>query len=294
MRVPGIPRRTSWLSAIGLVVFVLAVVPAPAQQSVTDTRDPNQTQDEDFAKMYKEWTSDAMYGSPLVDHLPKVPGIPSPKDVLGYHIGAPETLTYYADILKYYRALAAASPRVHIESIGKSDEDRELVVVWVSSDDNIQNLQGNRDNLAKLADPRGLADSQIQQLIATTKPNYHLMGGLHSGEVGPSEMLMELAYRLATETSPMISQIRDNVFVSITPVADADGRDRNVDWFYKGLETTKAEAAEAAAEAAARAAEGGADAGRGAAAGAGRGSARPRARARRTCRLAQPRCLAAA
>ena len=58
------------------------------------------------------------------------------------------------------------------------------------------------------------------------------MGGLHSGETGPSEMLMELVYRLATETSPFISQIRDNVIVSVTPVADADGRDRNVDNFY--------------------------------------------------------------
>ena len=62
------------------------------------------------------------------------------------------------------------------------------------------------------------------------------MGGLHSGETGPSEMLMELVYRLATETSPLIKQIRDNVIVSITPVADPDGRDRNVDWFYRGLD----------------------------------------------------------
>ena len=67
--------------------------------------------------------------------------MPSPKDVLGHHVGAPATLTYYADILKYYRALAAATPRVKVETIGKSDEDRELVVVWVSSDENIKNLQ---------------------------------------------------------------------------------------------------------------------------------------------------------
>ena len=59
------------------------------------------------------------------------------------------------------------------------------------------------------------------------------MGGLHSGETGPSEMLMELVYRLATETSPLIKQIRENVIVSVTPQADPDGRDRNVDWFYR-------------------------------------------------------------
>jgi hypothetical protein len=228
--------RSRWVTiAIGAALLV-AGVSIPAQQMVTETRDPAQTQDEEFAKLVKEWTTQPYFISPLVDHLPKVPGIPSPKDVLGYHIGAPSKLTYYADALKYYRALAAATPRVKVESIGKSDEDRELVVVWVSSDDNIKSLQKNRDNLARIADPRGLTETQIRQLIATTKPHYHLMGGLHSGETGPSEMLMELVYRLATETSPLIKQIRENVIVSVTPQADPDGRDRNVDWFYRGLE----------------------------------------------------------
>ena len=226
--------------APGLLVIaavLAAAMSVPAQQMVTETRDPAQPQDEEFAKLVAEWTTAPEYSSPLVDHLPKVKGIPSPKDVLGHHVGAPATLTYYADILRYYRALAAATPRVRVETIGKSDEDRELVVVWVSSDDNMKNLQRNRDHLAKIADPRGLSPEQIKQLIATTRPHYHLMGGLHSGETGPSEMLMELVYRLATETSPLIKQIRDNVVVSVTPVADADGRDRNVDWFNRGLET---------------------------------------------------------
>jgi hypothetical protein len=216
--------------------LLLVVAFTHAQQLTTDTRDPRQSQDEAFARLYKEWTGDARYGSPLVDHLPLVKGIPTPKDVLGYYIGAPQKLTYYADILKYYRALAAATKRVRVETIGKSDEGRELVVVWVSSEQNLKALQQNRDNLAKLGDPRGLTETQVRSLIATTKPNYHLIGGLHSSESGPSEMLMELVYRLATETSPLVTQIRNNVYVSVTPVADADGRDRYVDWFYRGLE----------------------------------------------------------
>jgi hypothetical protein len=217
-------------------LVVLASVAVRAQQSVTETRDPRQTQDAEFAKLYAQWTSEPKYGSPLVDHLPIVRGVPTPKEVLGYYIGAPAKLTYYGDILRYYRALAKATPRVKVETIGKSDEGRELVVVWVSSEENIKNLQRNRDNLAKIADPRGLTDAQVDQLIQTTKPHYHLMGGLHSGETGPSEMLMELVYRLATETSPMITQIRNNVIVSVTPAAEPDGRDRNVDWFYRGLD----------------------------------------------------------
>jgi hypothetical protein len=236
-----VERKARWRGAacgIGAAVLLAtaASIPMPAQQMVTETRDASQLQDEDFAKVVKEWTTQPFYTSPLVDHLPKVAGIPTPKDVIGYHVGAPAKLTYYADALKYYRALAAATPRVTVETIGTSDEDRELVVVWVSSDENMQSLQQNRDNLAKIADPRGLSETQIRQLVATTKPHYHLMGGLHSGETGPSEMLMELVYRLATETSPLIKQIRENVIVSVTPQADPDGRDRNVDWFYRGLE----------------------------------------------------------
>src|SRR5215213_10211776 len=142
--------------------LLMAAVSMPAQQMVTETFDPAQTQDADFAKSVKQWTTQPYFISPLVDHLPVVKGIPSPKDVLGYHIGAPYKLTYYADILKYYRALAAATPRVQIETIGKSDEGRELVVVWVSSDENVKNLKQNRANLAKIADPRGLSPEQIR------------------------------------------------------------------------------------------------------------------------------------
>jgi Zinc carboxypeptidase len=229
-------------SAFAVVALsTLAVSSALSQAMVNETRDPNQKQDEEFAKLYATWTGEAKYGSPLVDHLPRVAGIPTPKDVLGYYIGAPAKLTYYADILKYYRALAKASPRVKVETIGKSDEGRELVVVWISSDENIRNVAQNRANLAKIADPRGMSEAQVRAIMAKTKPHYHFMGGLHSGETGPSEMLMELAYRLVTETSPMITQIRDNVYVSITPAAEPDGRDRNVDWFYRGLETAAAD-----------------------------------------------------
>jgi hypothetical protein len=239
-------RRRAWALLTGLIACLLAVTSTTAQQMVTETVDPAQTQDEDFAKLVKDWTGDPRFISPLVDHLPKVAGIPTPKDVLGYYIGAPGKLTYYADILKYYRALEKASPRVKVESIGRTDENREMVTVYVSSDENIRNLAENRANLAKLADPRGLSEAEIRTLINTTKPQYHLMGGLHSGETGPSEMLMELAYRLTTETSPLITGIRDNVIVSITPVAEPDGRDRTIDWFYRDQQTPATAPANAA------------------------------------------------
>src|SRR5271154_1167425 len=220
-------RRPSILFA-SLVGAAIAFGPSIFAQTTA-----NKGLDDDFARSVKEWTTRPDFTSPLVDHLPKVAGVPSPKDILGHHIGEPKKLTYYADILKYYRALAAASPRVKIATIGKSNEGRDLVVVFVGADESMKNLEAYRGYLAQLADPRKITDAQAKEIIAKAKPLYHLSGGLHSGEVGPSEMLMERAYRLATEDSPLVKQIRDNVIVSLTPVADPDGRDRYTDWYYR-------------------------------------------------------------
>ncbi len=230
------PRRfaatLTVLAALGTGMF--------AQSTVSKQVRASASEDPDFARVVREWTTRPEFLSPLVDHLPKTEGIPSPKDVLGHHIGEPRKLTYYRDILKYYRALEAATPRVKIVSIGRSHEGRELIVVFVGADESLRNLDQYRRFLGQLADPRTISSSEVAEITANAKPIYHLIGGLHSGEVGPSEMLMELAFRLATEDSPIIRQIRERVIVSITPVADPDGRDRNVDWYYRyGINETE-------------------------------------------------------
>jgi hypothetical protein len=213
-------------SLLALVCLTLPLAAQPAYQS-------SQPMDEDFAKLVKEWTTKPEFISPLVDHLPKSATVPSPKEVIGHYVGEPKKLTYYGDLLKYYRALAAKSPRVKIVEIGESDEHRPSIVVIISSEDNIRNLDTYRGYLAQLADPRKLTEAQAREIVTKARPMYHLMAGLHSGETGPSEMLMELAYRLATEESPLIKNIRDHVIVSLTPAADPDGRDRYVDWYYR-------------------------------------------------------------
>ncbi len=159
--------------------------------------------------------------------------MPSPKDVLGYHIGTEKKLTYVADQQRYFRALEKALPgRVKTEVVGKTEEGRDVMVLYVTSEANLKNLEINRQNTRKIADPRGLTEPQVQQLIAATKPHYHISAGLHSGETNPPEAVIELAYRLAVSDEPYIKQIRDNVIVSITGATDVDGRDRYVDWYY--------------------------------------------------------------
>ena len=153
--------RLRWLSAL-TVLTLLSSVGAGQQPRL-------QQQDEDFARSVKEWTTKPEFISPLVDHLPKIPGVPSPKDVLGHHIGAPGKLTYHADAVAYFRALAAKTPRVKVYSIGTTDEGRDCVVVAVGSEESIKNIDQYRAYLAQLADPRKLTDEQAREVIAKAK-----------------------------------------------------------------------------------------------------------------------------
>ncbi len=221
------------------VVFVGALllgaglaVPAPYRAVLAQT---SQAMDEDFAARVREWTTREEFLNPLVDHLPVEDGVPSPRTIVGHHVGAPRELTYYAELLTYYRTLAAASPRVTVVPIGRTDEDREMVVVVIADEEAIGELDRYRGYLRQLADPRGLSEVAAQAIINQARPIYHFMAGLHSAETGPPEMLMELAYRLAVEDGPLFDQIRGNVIVTLTPAAEPDGRDRYVDWYYRHL-----------------------------------------------------------
>ncbi len=209
--------------AIALAILAATLALAQTQQAM----------DEEYARLVKEWTTAPEFTSPLVDHLPKAPGVPTTKDVLGYYAGAPKKLTRVADLGKYYRALAAASKRVKLLPAGTTDEGRECLVVAIADEETIRNLDTYKGYLARLADPRGLSPDGAKQIIALAKPIYLFTGGLHSSETGPPEMLMELAYRLAVEESPLYDGIRKNVIVMLSAAAEPDGRDRYVDWYYK-------------------------------------------------------------
>jgi hypothetical protein len=165
----------------------------------------------------------------LVDHLPASATVPSPLKVLGYVPGTIGRLSRTEDLNKYFRAVAASSPRVKIFSLGMSEEGREMIIAAVADSQTIAHLDDYRDMAAKLADPRGVSDADRVRLIHESKPLYWLTGTIHAPETGSPEMLMELLYRLAVEETPYVKEIRDHVITLITPATEVDGRNRIVD-----------------------------------------------------------------
>lgn len=225
------------VSAVVLAVLTLLAsgraAPLRAQPRVPAELAPDRTQpiDAEATARIQKYTTAPEFNSPLTDYLPASATVPSPRAVLGDVAGAPGILPYAADVHRYFRMLAAASPRVQVFSIGTSEEGRERIVVAISSEENLRRQKENDARLAHLADPRtlGMDDAKAEPLFASTVPVYYVTGTIHSPETGAPTALMELGYRLAVDESPYIRSIREHVITLITPVVEVDGRDRMVD-----------------------------------------------------------------
>jgi hypothetical protein len=181
------------------------------------------------------FTTEPRFLSPWVAYVPDSAAVPSPTRFMGRLAGAPGELARTADIYRYFRALAAATSRVHVESLGRSDEGREILLVAIADEAGIRTLADLKRATAALADPRRTKPADAERIIADARPFYYLNAGLHADESASPETMMELAYRLAVSDQPMIQAIRRNVVVLINPVSNPDGRDKMADWFYRHL-----------------------------------------------------------
>ncbi len=182
-----------------------------------------------------EYTSERRFLSPWVAYIPASDSVPSPTTVLGHVIGAPGEMTRSEKIVDYVRALSAASPRVHVETIGISEEGRDIVLVVIADEEGIRDLDRLKAASAALADPRLTDPEDAEEIIDTARPAYYFNCNLHADETGSGEMCMELAYRLAVSEQPMIRGIRENLLVLVNPVSEPDGRSKVADWFHQYL-----------------------------------------------------------
>ena len=223
--------------AVALLSSLLLTVPPVASWAPTaGASELHPEWDAAYTRAIREATTAPEFLTPLVDHLPASATVPSPLAHHGYIAGAPDRLTYAAGIHAYMRALAAATPRAKVLTIGTTEEGREMIAVAVADEATIAALEEYKAITRRLADPRALTAAEAAALVARGKPIYYLTGGLHSPETGAPEMLMELAYRLAVEETPLVRSIRDTLITLITPVLEVDGRERFVDlwrWYEK-------------------------------------------------------------
>ncbi|MBA2635998.1 MAG: peptidase M14, partial [Sphingomonas sp.] len=103
--------------------------------------------------------------------------VPRPAAVFGFEPGADYKLADYGQMLAYYRRLDAASERVVVEEIGKTTLGKPMLLVLISSEENIRNRARYKEISRRLAHARGLNEEQARALAREGKAVVWIDGG---------------------------------------------------------------------------------------------------------------------
>lgn len=150
----------------------------------------------------------------------------SPDAFLGYKVGT--RYTPHWKIVSYFNQIAAAAPQtVKLQSYGQTNEGRTLLVTFISSSENISNLENIRKNNLRLASlsPDKMAANEVAPAIVWLSYN------VHGNETSSSEAAMMTLWALVDPNNNTTKEWLKNTVVVIDPCINPDGRDRYVNWF---------------------------------------------------------------
>ncbi|MUP46958.1 zinc carboxypeptidase [Gramella sp. BOM4] len=149
--------------------------------------------------------------------------IPSPSEFLGYEIG--EWHTRYTSLVNYMEKLAELSPNAQIQRIGYTHEKRPQVILTISSEENLKNLEQIRQDHLAHANPKE-AEGNVSEMPVIV----HLGYNVHGNEPSSSEVSMLVAYYLVASKAPEVKEYLQKGVFHIEPALNPDGRDRHTTW----------------------------------------------------------------
>ena len=166
-------------------------------------------------------------GQPLSYYLPEQPyglNIPSPESILGYEVG--EWHVSHDQLNYYMHTLAAASDRIELQEYGRSHEGRPLILLTISSKQNLAQIEDIKKQHQQLSDPEHSAKVNIEQMPSVILQGY----SVHGNEASGSNAALLIAYHLAASQSEEVEQLLNNVIILLDPCFNPDGMHRFSTW----------------------------------------------------------------
>lgn len=162
--------------------------------------------------------------------------IPRPKEIIGFEPGTDYHLLTYDQSIKYYRALADATDMAQLESVGTTSMGKPMVVLIISSSENMANLERYRQISLQLAHAKDITHEQAKALAREGKAIVYIDAGMHANEIAAVQALPHFAYELLTSDDTYIKNIRENAIVILLNV-NPDGQQMIADWYQQNLGT---------------------------------------------------------
>jgi hypothetical protein len=163
--------------------------------------------------------------------------LPTPEQFFGFPMGAERQLAAWDRIVEYFALVDRASDRVTVQELGKSTMGRPYIMAIVSAPETLANLGAYQEMQKQLADPRRTSAAEAERIAREGKAVLLIGTGVHATEIGNSQMVNDLIYKLATEQSPWVDHILKNVILLLIPSQNPDGQQMVVEWYRRNLGT---------------------------------------------------------
>jgi len=159
----------------------------------------------------------------LENYKPFNNSILSPEEFLGYEIGFQHTR--HDQIVSYLTYLSTVSNKADLINYGKTHEGRNLVILTITSESNLNNLDDIQKEHLQYTVPGTSVDLNKDLPIII-----NLGYGVHGNEPSSSEAALLTAYTLVASMNKKIEKFRQQSVVFIDPTINPDGRDRHTQW----------------------------------------------------------------
>ncbi|MEN8118115.1 MAG: M14 metallopeptidase family protein, partial [Bacteroidota bacterium] len=143
----------------------------------------------------------------------------------------------YDSLIEYLQKLDEQSPRIAMHEIGESPMGKKMYLMFLSSEENIRNLDKLKTINRELALNPELSDEVIKQYTSEGKVFVLATLSMHSTEVGPSQSAPLIAYEIATTTDERLLNWLDDVVYMIVPSHNPDGMDLVVNHYNQSKDT---------------------------------------------------------
>lgn len=151
--------------------------------------------------------------------------IPTPEEFFGFPIGS--ALVRYDRVVEYFRLLDRLSDRAQFKVIGHTHENREYVILHISTPENIRNIEDIRQQHVKLTNPNEPLASNYDGQKVIIQLGYNV----HGGELaGTDASVLSAYYFTATKNADILNRLNDAVIL-IEPALNPDGRERAAQYF---------------------------------------------------------------
>jgi hypothetical protein len=164
--------------------------------------------------------------------------IPSPKSHFGFNIGDNYHLATFTQTEAYFKKLAAASNKVKLQVIGKTEEGRNQYMLIVSDPSNIKQLEKYKSISQKMARAEDLSEADAKQLAKEGKSVVWIDGGLHATEVVGIHQLIQTLYTILTREDEETNRILKSTIILFVH-ANPDGQELVSNWYMRNEDSLK-------------------------------------------------------